>query len=393
MKIAYFDCFAGASGDMILGALLDAGLPLKELKEELSRLPLTGYDVSIQKERRGVISGTRVEVTVSQAGDRRKLADILPIISTSALPEGVRSRGEAIFRRLAAAEAKVHGLTVEETHLHEVGAVDAMVDVMGAIIGLNLLGVEEVFSSSLPLGGGTVASAHGPLPVPAPAALELLAMVNAPLRSGLPGNEAGGEVLTPTAAAILTTLATFQRPSMTLERVGYGLGARHRTDLPNALRLWLGETIPLPSSEIILMETNIDDMNPELYGYLMERLFSLGALDVWFTPIQMKKNRPATMVSLLAPRSLEGTMAEVLFQESSTLGVRVQGVERHGVERRAVEFLSSLGRAAVKLKIASDGIQAVSPEYEACRRLAQEHGLPLQEVYRRVAMEAREKLG
>jgi len=380
LNIAYLDCFAGAGGDMLLGALIDIGLPLSELTSELCKLPLTGYELRAEKAQCGPLTGTRVTVALDEAqeAEHRSLSQILDIIAASDLPQPVKGQGARIFSRLAEAEAKVHGITVAEVHFHEVGAVDAIVDVMGVVLGFHLLGVEAVFASVLPLGYGTVDTAHGNLPLPAPATLELLAMSGAPVR---PEAEAG-ELVTPTAAAIITTLASFHCPPFTLERIGYGVGARH------VLRLWLGQTTEVTTPELLLLQTNIDDMNPELYGYVMERLFAQGALDVWFIPIQMKKNRPAVTLCVLASAQAEGALIETILRETSTLGIRVQAVGRRQAEREVVEIETSLGRAAVKLKRLHGSPVAVVPEYEDCRRLALEHSLPLQEVYRIVSSAA-----
>jgi hypothetical protein len=369
---------------MLLGALVDAGLPLDVLSAELSKLSLTGYHLSAQKAWRGPLSGTQLTVAIDGATEvqPRTLSQILNIIAASGLPQEVKERGAVVFRHLAEAEAKVHGTTVDEVHLHEVGAVDAIVDIMGVVLGLHLLGVEAVFSSPLPLGSGTVDTAHGTLPLPAPATLELLAMSRAPLR---PGSEAG-EILTPTAAAIITTLASFRCPQFSLECVGYGVGSRELPRVPNMLRLWLGEMTA--ESELLLLETNIDDMNPELYGYVMERLLAQGALDVWFVPVQMKKSRPGVVLCALAPAYAEEALVETLLRETSTLGVRVQAVHRHEAEREVIEVETPLGRARAKLKRLHGITLAVAPEYEDCCRLAIEHGLPLQEVYRIVSAAA-----
>ncbi|MBI4300854.1 MAG: LarC family nickel insertion protein, partial [Chloroflexi bacterium] len=268
---------------------------------------------------------------------------------------------------------------------------DAIVDIVGSVLGLRLLDIEEVYASSLPLGSGTVRAAHGALPVPAPATLELIAMAGAPVareRTGAPS----GETLTPTGAAILTTLATFQRPQMTIESIGHGAGARETGDLPNVLRLWLGEKLEAaPSAGLILLETNIDDMSPELLGFAFERLFAQGAKDVWLTPIQMKKNRPAVMLSVLAGADLEASLVEIILRETTTLGVRVRPVERHESRRESFSFESSLGTVSVKVKRLSGSPPIFAPEYEECRRLAMERGIPLQEVYRLVMAEAPEQ--
>ena len=399
MKVGYLDCFSGLSGDMILGALLDCGLSLDRLTAELSKLPLGGYRISAQPARRGIITGTQVTVALEEnAPEHRSLKDVLDLIEKSGLTQRVKKRSALIFKRLAEAEARVHRLPVAEVHFHEVGAIDAIVDVVGAAVGLELLGIETLFSSPLPSGAGTVQTQHGTIPVPAPATLELIASSGAPIR---PTPYRDMELVTPTGAAIVTTLASFERPSLSLQCIGYGVGAREIAAIPNVLPLWLGEMteeeqgageVREGERKLLLLETNIDDMSPELYGYIMERLFERGALDVWFTPIQMKKNRPAVMLSILAPPEAEGQVVETLLGETSTLGLRVQQVGRHESAREIVQFDSSLGRVGVKVKRLHGKRISLSPEFEDCQRLAQEHGLPLQEVYRIVTAEASAQL-
>lgn len=383
--LAYFDCVSGVSGDMILGALVDAGLSLDQLAGELDGLGVSGYGLRSERVQRAGIAATRVHVELEAAEQpRRHLSDVLEIIVRSALPETDKQRGASVFRRLAEAEAAVHGTGVEEVHFHEVGALDAVVDVMGAIAGLRLLGIEACFASALPMGSGQARSAHGTIPVPAPATMELLARAGAPLRE-----DAGerGELVTPTGAALLTTLARFERPALSLRRVGYGAGGRDPADRPNVLRVWLGEGRSVART-LLQIETNIDDMPAELFGYVQERLFAAGALDVWFSPIQMKKNRPGTLLSLLCPAAAEPEVAAILLRETSTLGFRLWEVRRHEAERDTLRFLSSLGEADVKLKRLPGEAVRVAPEYESCRALALSSGLPLPEIYRIVAREA-----
>lgn len=396
MKAAFFDCFAGASGDMILGALVDAGLPLADLAQALATLPMSGYELRAQSAKRGPIAGTKVDVVLEggRRQPRRTLNDVLAIIAQGQLPPLVRERASAIFRRLAAAEGKAHGIPETEVHFHEVGAVDAIVDVTGAVLGLHLLGVEAVYASPLPAGDGMVRAAHGALPVPAPATLELMALAGAPLRPSPAGHENLGEMVTPTAAAILTTLATFRQPELTLERIGYGIGTREHPTLPNVLRLWLGQEVRTGATrEVLLLETNIDDMNPEVYGYLLERLLEQGAYDVWFTPIQMKKNRPGTILSVLCSPERQTALLETVLRETSTLGVRIQTLRRQEAEREVVRMQTELGEVAVKLKRLGGQTVSVAPEYEDCRRLALQHKLPIREVYRRIEAAARMQLG
>jgi uncharacterized protein (TIGR00299 family) protein len=384
-RLAYLDCFSGISGDMLLGALTDAGLPIDALRAELAKVPVGGYALEAAQVRRGGIAATKVTVALEEAAQpHRRLPDVLSLIDASALPPADKERGARVFRLLADAEAQVHGVAPEAVEFHEVGAVDAVVDVLGAVAGLRLLEVADVYCSPLPAGGGSVRGAHGELPVPAPATLALLAKAGAPI---VPGPDAGAELVTPTGAAIACALARFERPAMTVESVGYGAGGHDPAGRANALRVWVGAPLARPST-MLLIETNIDDMSPELYGYAQERLFEAGAADVWLTAVHMKKNRPGVLVSVLCAHERESAVVQTLLRETSTLGVRVREVARHEAQREAVEFTSSLGPAAVKVKRLPEQPPIVAPEYEACARLARETGLPLQEVYRIVQTEA-----
>jgi uncharacterized protein (TIGR00299 family) protein len=385
-RVAYFDCFSGASGDMILGALVDAGLPFESLRDELSKLALPpgAFELTSERVQRAGFAATKVDVLVKEPPHHRSLAEVLDIVRKSQLPESDRARVESVFQALGEVEAKVHGSSVEAVELHEVGAVDALVDVTSCVVGLRLLGVQDVYASPLPMGHGEGKGAHGTLPLPAPATLELMARAGAPV---VEGEGSRGEMVTPTGAALLTTLGRFQRPAMRVESVGIGAGGRDPADRPNVLRLWLGETEP-DGKRMRLIETNIDDMSAELLAYTQETLLAAGAADVWFTPIQMKKSRPAVMVSVLCREALEADLVGVLLRETSTLGVRVREVSRYEAERDVFEFESSLGPAAVKVKRLPGDDPRVAPEYEVCRRIAQERSMPLAEVYRIVAAEA-----
>ena len=390
MRIAYFDCFSGASGDMILGALLDAGLPFEALKAEVEKLALPpgAFTLEAKPVQRAGFAATKLEVVVNESPRHRSLAEVLAAVDGSSLPEADKRRISDVFRALATAEAKVHGQSLDEVELHEVGAVDALVDVTGAVAGLRLLGIEDVYVSPLPLGHGETKGRHGTIPLPAPSTLELLAAAGDP---NIEGEGPRGELVTPTGAALLTTLGRFQRPAMRVQRVGYGAGGRDPADRPNVLRLWLGEA-EVEGRRMRLVETNIDDMSAELFGYVQESLLKAGAADVWFTPIQMKKNRPAVMLSVLCQEALESEVVRLLLRETSTLGVRVRDVGRYEAERNVFEFQSSLGAAAVKVKRLPGEAPRLAPEYEVCRTLAQQHGLPLAEVYRIVAAEAEQQL-
>jgi hypothetical protein len=380
MILAYFDCFSGASGDMLLGCLVDAGLDLAELEASLARLPVSGYRLAAEPTTRHGLSGTQLHVIV-EPGERpaRTLPAIEGIIGGSDLPERVRERSLAVFRRLARAEAAVHGTTIDQVHFHEIGAVDSLVDIVGFVWALERLGIEAVHCSPLTLGGGTVHTEHGRLPAPAPATLALLAEVNAPT---VPG-PAQTELLTPTGAALLTEFATFERPPMTIRAVGYGFGTKE-FDWPNALRVWLGESLSKASSgqsdQVVELGCNLDDASGELLGYTMERLLSAGALDVWFTPIQMKKNRPATKLSVLCQPQDAAGLADLLLRETPTLGVRQQVVSRAKAGREMRQVETPWGSIRVKLKIMGGLVVAASPEYDDCARLAAAAGVPLQKV-------------
>jgi pyridinium-3,5-bisthiocarboxylic acid mononucleotide nickel chelatase len=389
-KIAYFDCFSGISGDMLLGALLDAGLAAHDLRDTLSRLEISGYELHIGRERRGALAGTRCRVVLQEHGSHvhRHLADIQQLLQRSDLDVTVKEKCLAVFQRLAEAEAAVHDVPLEQIHFHEVGAVDAIIDVVGGVAGLALLGVNAVYASPLPLGGGMVHCAHGSLPVPAPATVRLLA--------GVPVYDPGirRELVTPTGAAILTTLATGfgPAPAMTLDTSGYGVGTHPSDDPPNLLRVLLGTSAsPALTERLLVVETNIDDMNPEFYDYLMERLFTLGALDVGLIPMQMKKNRPGVLLRVLVDPHQRETVLESVFAETTTLGVRIQEVERVALQRETATVATPYGPIGIKRAYLPGGGTRTLPEYEDCRRAAREHRLPLRQVYEQVTRLANEK--
>lgn len=379
--IAYLDCFSGIAGDMLLGSILDAGLRLEKLRAELSRLPVAGYRLSASPVERAGLRATRVTVEVEGPQPPRRLPEILTVLQASSLPASDKERAGRVFRLLAEAEGRVHGLPPEEVFLHEVGAVDAIVDVVGAVAGLRLLGVQEVYASALPAPTGDRAG----MPLPAPATLELLARAGAPLR---PWDGAPAELVTPTGAALVAALASFRQPAMRLRAVGYGAGSADMPGRPNVLRIWLGEREEAGPGSLVLLETNIDDMPAEALAYVVERLLALGVNDAWLTPVQMKKGRPGAVLSVLCPEALEEAAVRLVLRETTTLGVRRRPVGRWEADREALRFRSSLGPAAVKVKRLPGEPPRAAPEYEDCRRLAEATGLSLLEVYGIVQREA-----
>jgi len=394
-KIAYFDCFSGCSGDMILGALLDAGLDLNELRNGLAGLKVGGYELTAEKVKRASITATRFNVVINDDANQehRSLAHIINLIEESRLSDRVKTQSSRIFRRIGEVEASIHGIPLEEVHFHEIGGVDSIIDIVGTVFALEALQIEGCYASPLPAGSGSVATAHGRLPVPAPATLQLLAEAAAPLTSGPESSRPQGELVTPTGAALVTSLATFGQPQMNVTGIGYGAGSKDFEEWPNVVRIWLGEQSTADhGDELRLLETNIDDMNPQIYGYLMEQLFAEQAADVWFTPIQMKKNRPAVMLSVLAPAQAESKITEIIMRETTTLGIRVRPVSRHIAQREIIEIDSSLGHVRAKVKRYSGDILAVSPEYDDCCRIAIERNMPFPEVYRIIDREVRQHL-
>lgn len=363
---------------MLLACLVSAGWPLERLRATVRSLKVSDPEWSVDAGTVTRAGFAATQVTVGAAGDHhhRHLSDIRNLITASSLPDEVKARAMAVFCRLAGAEAKVHGSDVEDVIFHEVGAVDAIIDIVGSVAGLHELGVSQVFSSPLPLGEGWTKCQHGRLPLPAPATLEILAAARAPLCPA-PGP---GEWVTPTAAALLAEVAVFRQPVMTLHRIGIGAGQRDPA-WPNIARLWLGEAVT-EASRVVQIETNIDDMNPQLYPVVVDALFAAGALDVWLTPIQMKKGRPGTLLSALAPADREAVLGDIILRQTTTLGVRVQPVQRHEAAREMAKVQTPYGPVDVKVKrIGAVAIQAM-PEYESCRERAQSANVAVQEVYR-----------
>jgi uncharacterized protein (TIGR00299 family) protein len=375
MKILYFDCFSGISGDMTLSALLDLGLPREKLKAELQKLGLGNYSLEIYQGNRSGIAALGLEVRVGPREEHhRHFADIRRMIENSPLGQRVKDSSLAVFQRLAEAEGKVHKRDLEEVHFHEVGAIDSIVDIVGTAIGIDYFRPEVIFSSELPMGRGFVQCQHGRLPLPAPATLEILK--GYPLKSV----EVEGELVTPTGAAIVAALSSkaVPFPAMTVQGVGYGMGKKEFSDRPNLLRLVLGEAPgKYLTDRVAVLESNIDDMNPEFYDYLMERLFRLGALDVSLSPVMMKKNRPGTLLRVIAEEKDTEKLSEAVLQESTTLGVRNYLVDRKKLPREVREVETRFGKVRVKVS----GDLRFQPEYDDCRRVAMEKGVPIQEVY------------
>jgi len=396
MKIAYFDCFSGISGDMTVGALLDAGLKIETLEKELKKLGLSGYQLEVNKVVKKGISATQFKVKIKEEGVERRFKDILTILEESKLDEEIKKETKKIFFNIAQAESKIHQKDIDRIHFHEIGGLDSIIDITSVVIGIKTLGIEEIYSSALPVGKGFVKCAHGLIPVPAPATLELLK--NIPTYSG--GIES--EMITPTGAAIIGTLANSfgERPLMKIERIGYGAGEKEFS-IPNLLRVSIGEKIlkdenlkdSYVSDEAVLIETNIDDMSPEFYDYIIDKLFTQGALDVFLTPIQMKKNRPAHMLSVIGyEQDLKGIL-EVLFSESTTLGVRIREIKRLRLAQQNFIAETKYGKIRIKVGIFKGEIKNIAPEYEDCKKMAKQHQIPLKEVYEEAKKIACDKLG
>jgi uncharacterized protein (TIGR00299 family) protein len=391
VKVAYFDCPSGAAGDMIMAALLDAGLPFEAFRAELRKLALSGWDLRRRDVMKGAFRATKVDVDIDTSAHQhhRSLADILAILAASPLAPGVKTRAAQIFERLADAEARVHGTTREAVHFHEVGAVDAIVDVTGGVLGLSMLGADAVYVSPLPLGGGFVEGAHGRMPVPGPGTAELL--------RGFPVVDTGvrAELVTPTGAAILTTLAqpALRIPPMIVSAIGYGAGTRDLPDTPNVLRCFVGDVVGAAGAEtIVQLETTIDDMSPQLYEPLIERLFETGAVDVFLTPVVMKRSRPGTVLTALCPRERVSEIARVLFEESSTIGVRWSEWQRATLAREMVTLTTTYGAIPFKVSRLEGRVVTVTPEFAEVARIARDKALPVREVLDQARAEGRRLL-
>jgi uncharacterized protein (TIGR00299 family) protein len=391
IKIGYFDCFSGISGDMCLGALVDAGVSLQGLKEELNKIPVSGYELKAKKVKKAGIVATKVDVIersalrVQRSGGR-KWKDIEKIIQNSSLSQEIKQKGLRVFKCLFEAEAKVHGKKINNLHLHELGDIDCIVDIFGTIIGLDMLGVEKVYSSPVNLGGGTINTHHGILPVPPPATAEIL--------KGIPvySSDIQSELTTPTGAAILKGLSGGfgDIPLMKIEKTGIGAGSKDFNDRPNVLRIFIGEMCRDESRKkgleksIIVIESNIDDMNPQIYEHVIERLFKEGALDVFLTPIIMKKGRPGIKLTVLCKDDDRDLLIKTILRETTTIGIRFYSVNRVILEREIKLLETEFGKVRIKVSKVGQDVFKVTPEYEDCKKIARKFNMPLIEVMKRI---------
>lgn len=383
MRVLCYDCFSGISGDMNLGAMLDLGIEESYLKSELDKLNLRGWEIKVEKAQRHGIHGTKVTVKQTMHEHaHRHLSDIEKIIDGSSLGGDVKELSMKIFRKIAVAEAKVHGIPVEEVHFHEVGAIDSIVDITGAAICFAALKPDAVFVSEIELGSGFVKCDHGNLPVPAPATAEIVKGM--PVRTG----GVGFEATTPTGAAILSALGTGfgSTQAVKITRTGYGVGHKDHPDIPNLLRVSLGETVSNSATghKALLIESNIDDMNPEFYDHISERLFKAGASDVYFSQIIMKKGRPGVVLKVICETGIEDAVKDIIFKESTTLGIRIFEFRKETLAREFGKISTVYGEITIKKSFYENLPVSVKPEYEDCKRIASEKGIPVKEVYNHV---------
>ena len=397
MRIAYIQPIGGASGDMMLGALADLGMPIEHLEAELGKLNVGGYRLEARQETRCEMRGTYLKVDLEDQ-TRHSPKQLLETVAGSSLSESVKDRSSQVLNALWAAECRVHGETQDILELEELGSVDTLVDVVGSAIGFEYLEVAGIHAGPLVIGNATPPRWAGGYSNPAPATLELIAAAGAPVVGDKPMYEDTGELTTPTGAALITTLADFSRPAFNVDRVGLGLGTKDPAGFPNALRVWLADlaqaeaTSSVIQGEVVLLETNLDDVSGLVLGYTQERLFAIGALDVWNTPIQMKKNRPGTLLSVLVPKGKEREVSELILRETPTLGIRTRPVDRYVADRKMVTIETSLGPVTVKFKLLDGVAISAAPEPEEVRRIALETGTPFQEVYQRTTEAARREL-
>ena len=396
-RIAYIQPIGGASGDMMLGALTDLGMPIEHLEAELGKLNVGGYRLEARQETRCEMRGTYLNVELEDK-TRYSPRQLLETVEGSSLSQPVIERSCEVLKALWTAECRVHGETPDILELEELGSVDTLVDVVGSVIGFEYLGVDGIHAGPLVIGNATPPRWAGGYSNPAPATLELIAAAGAPVIGDKPMYEEAGELTTPTGAALITTLAAFGRPAFAVDRVGLGLGTKDPAGFPNALRVWLGELAQAESAsavqqgEVVLLETNLDDVSGLVLGYTQERLFAIGALDVWNTPILMKKNRPATLLSVLVSKEKEREATEVILRETPTLGIRTRPVDRYVAGRQMVTIETKMGPISVKVKLLDGKAISAAPEPDEVRRIALESGTPFQEVYQQATEEARRQL-
>ncbi|MDP3282876.1 MAG: nickel pincer cofactor biosynthesis protein LarC [Desulfobacterales bacterium] len=383
--LAYFDCFSGISGDMTLGALIDLGVPVDWLKENICDIPLKDFDLSVSSVSKNGIGAKRVEVKAADSSITRNYSQIVSLISNSPLSANVRERGIAVFEEIAAAEAQIHGCPKEKVHFHELGGVDSIVDIVGTALCIEYLGITRISASKIPMGSGFVKCRHGIIPLPAPATVSILKDVP------VYGVDINHELVTPTGAAIVKALSVSfgNLPDMIIEKTGYGAGKHDPGNLPNLLRIIMGRSpgVEYQDELIFQIETCIDDMNPEIFGYLMDRLFEDGALDVWWVPVSMKKNRPGTKVHAICYPDRKDAMINRILSETTTTGVRYYEVKRKTLSRRLDEIKTSYGTVCVKRITNPDGTTRIVPEYEVCKKIALEKKVPLKNVYENIIKE------
>ena len=378
MKTAYFDCFSGISGDMMIGALLDLGLDFNFLKNELKKLNLKGYEITAKKIIKNGIASTKFDVVIKHQHnhEERNLKEINKIINNSKLNNEIKNTIKKIFHKIAVAEAKIHDKSINQIHFHEIGAIDTIIDVAGAVIGLKKLGIEKIYCSKLNVGTGFVKFSHGKFPVPAPATAEILK--NVPVYN----NNIEAELVTPTGAAIIIALASGfgEMPALKVEKIGYGAGAKE-LEQPNVLRVFLGEVDEMQNETINIIETNIDNMNPEIYPYVIDKLMENGALDAYLTSIIMKKGRPAIKLTVLCNIENTDKLSNIIFDETTTLGVRIFPASKKKLDRKIKTIKTKHGNVKIKISKLNDEIKNIMPEYDDCVKIARNKKIPLKKVY------------
>lgn len=390
MKVGYFKCVGGISGDMILASIVDLGISINQIVNGLSLLNIDDvYEISSHISTRGGVTGTRFEVNYNPNPITRKFKDFISIINSSSLPDRVKEDSCDIFYRLSEAEKIAHKSESFDMELHELGEIDTLIDVVGSVFGMYVLKLDSIFSSALPTGNGVIKTSHGLIPVPSPATTALLSLGKIPI-SEPPGTlNNTGEMITPTGVAILTTLGSFSQPKMYIDKTGYGLGKRKSENYPNILSLWVGnEIFNEENSDLILLETNIDDTDGQILGYVHEGLLDMGANDAWFTPIHMKKNRPGVILSAIVSMAIERKAVDFILTETSTLGIRSRNIIRYEAERHIQSISTIYGNVNIKLKKNDNKVVNISPEYEDCKKIAIENNLPLKYVMDKISRQA-----